>query len=294
MNIIKKQMIKKILKNILQYFLAVIISLAIALMLRVFAVDFYSIPSDSMRPALEPGDFIMVNKLCYGARMYRNFDFLEDGTEPQTYRVKGYSNVEHNDVIVFNYPYLKKRDSIKMNLSVFYVKRCIALPGDTLKAVNGYYEVNGKQGFGNIEGQKTLSSLEGFEGIYRYTISPTNKAYQWDVKDFGPILIPAKGSSIEITADILGLYMRQIVYETKGVIRIDEGQVYLNDQLLTRYTFTRNWYFMAGDNVLNSQDSRYIGFVPEEFLVGKVARILTAKDKESGKYRWSRFFKKVE
>lgn len=287
-------MIKKILKTTLQYLLAVIISLAVALMLRIFVVDFYSIPTDSMRPALEPGDFIMVNKLCYGARMYRNFDFLEDGTEPQTYRVKGYSDVKHNDVIVFNYPYLKKRDSVKMNLSVFYVKRCIALPGDTIRGVDGFYEVNGKQGFGNLEGQKALASLQDFEGIYRYTIAPTDKAYQWDVKNFGPILIPAKGSRIEITVDILGLYMRQIVYETQGVIRKHEGQVYLNDQPLNSYTFTRNWYFMAGDNVLNSQDSRYIGFVPEEFLVGKVARILTAKDKESGKYKWARFLKKVE
>lgn len=286
-------MIKKILKNILHYFLAVVISLVIALALRIFAVDFYSIPSDSMQPALEPGDFIMVNKLCYGARMYRNFDFLDNGSEPPTYRLKGYSKVRNNDVIVFNYPYLKKRDTIKMNLSVFYVKRCIAIPGDTLRIVDGYYDVNGKRNVGNPQGQETLSSTPGFHGIYRHTI-PYNKAYPWDVKNFGPLLIPAKGIKVDINTNNLCLYRKQIIYETQGVISLKNGKIYLNDKEITQYTFKNNWYFMAGDNVMNSQDSRYIGLVPEEYLVGKVSLILTAKDRESGKYRWARFFKKVE
>lgn len=73
---------KKIIKNILQYIAVIVISLVIAILLRLFVVDFYSIPSDSMQPTIEPGDFIMVNKLSFGARMYKNFDFLKDRTEP--------------------------------------------------------------------------------------------------------------------------------------------------------------------------------------------------------------------
>ena len=61
---------KNIIKTILQYFLAIVLSLAIALLLRLFVVDFYSIPSDSMSPAIEPGDFILVDKLSFGARNY--------------------------------------------------------------------------------------------------------------------------------------------------------------------------------------------------------------------------------
>lgn len=286
-------MIKKILKTIFQYFLAIVISLVIALLLRVFAVDFYSIPSDSMEPTLKPGDFIMVNKLCYGARMYKNFDFLDDGTEPETYRIKGFSKVKHNDVIVFNYPYLKKRDTVKMNLSTFYVKRCIALPGDSLRIVNGYYEVNGEKGFGNMENQSILASLPGFAGIYRYTITTDDDGPKWDVKNFGPMLIPGKGSRIRIRPTNFGLYKRQLFYETKGQMKMMDGKVYLNGKELDEYTFKHNWYFMAGDNVVNSQDSRYIGLVPEEYLVGKVVRVLSAKDRDSGKYKWERFLKKV-
>ena len=92
---------KKIIKNILQYIAVIVISLVIAILLRLFVVDFYSIPSDSMQPTIEPGDFIMVNKLSFGARMYKNFDFLKDRTEPETYRIKGFSKIHNGDVLVF-------------------------------------------------------------------------------------------------------------------------------------------------------------------------------------------------
>ena len=74
---------KKIIKNILQYIAVIVISLVIAILLRLFVVDFYSIPSDSMQPTIEPGDFIMVNKLSFGARMYKNFDFLKGNLPDQ-------------------------------------------------------------------------------------------------------------------------------------------------------------------------------------------------------------------
>ena len=124
---------KKVLKNILQYLGVVVISLLIAVALRLFVVDFYSIPSDSMEPAIEPGDFILVDKLSFGARMYRNFDFLEDKTEPETWRVKGFAPIRHGDVLVFNFPYSGGWNKISMHLSRFYVKRCIGVPGDTVQ-----------------------------------------------------------------------------------------------------------------------------------------------------------------
>ena len=99
---------KKIIKNILQYIAVIVISLVIAILLRLFVVDFYSIPSDSMQPTIEPGDFIMVNKLSFGARMYKNFDFLKDRTEPETYRIKGFSKIHNGDVLVFNFPYMSR------------------------------------------------------------------------------------------------------------------------------------------------------------------------------------------
>ncbi|MDO4843428.1 MAG: S26 family signal peptidase [Bacteroidales bacterium] len=48
------------------------------------------------------------------------------------------------------------------------------------------------------------------------------------------------------------------------------GRVSLDGKVLGEYTFKHNWYFLGGDNVLNSRDSRYFGLVPEEYIVGIV------------------------
>jgi len=50
---------------------------------------------------------------------------------------------------------------------------------------------------------------------------------------------------------------------------------------------------MGGDNMWNSQDSRYLGPIPEEFIIGKATLILTAKDPETKAYRWRRFFTRI-
>lgn len=110
-----------------------------------------------MSPAIEPGDFIMVNKLSFGARIYKKFDFLENQTKPELWRVKGYAPIQHGDVLVFNFPYSKGWNKIQINPSRFYVKRCIGIPGDTLCIRDAFYEINGKQGFGNLKDQQMIA-----------------------------------------------------------------------------------------------------------------------------------------
>ena len=110
---------KKVIKSIFQYVGAILLAIVIAALLRFFIVDFYSIPSDSMYPTIEPGDFIVVNKMYMGARFYKNFDFL-DGAHPETVRTPGFSSLKRNDVIVFNFP-THTNGRWDMDLGTFYV-----------------------------------------------------------------------------------------------------------------------------------------------------------------------------
>ena len=274
------------LKDTLQFLMMITISLGVAVLLRLFAVDFYSIPSDSMSPAIEPGDFIMVNKLSFGARMYRNFDFLENGSEPETWRVKGFSPIRHGDVVVFNFPYARSWDKISMHLSKFYVKRCIGIPGDTLRIREGFYEINGKRGFGNLRDQEMIGNFKGIfpPGIF-HTI-PFDFRMGWNIRNMGPLYIPRQGDVVRLDSVSIRLYQKMMEYEnrTKGKVQT----VNTNS-----YTFRTNWYFMAGDRMWNSQDSRYIGLIPEEFIVGKATRILYSKDRETGEFYWDRFLKRI-
>ncbi|MEI3154440.1 MAG: signal peptidase I [Odoribacter sp.] len=286
--------IGKIVKNGLYYAVGMVGALFVALMLRLFVVDFFVVPSDSMLPAIEPGDFILVDKLSFGARMCCNFDFLEKKTEPVTWRIRGFSGIHHNDVVVFNFPYTKGWGKIRMNLSRFYVKRCIGLPGDTLSISDGFYEINGQRGFGNVQGQQVLAENKGDFSKSIYQTFPFNKRLNWNILNMGPLYIPRQGSKMIMNPVNVSIYKKLIEYESGKQVQVKRNQVFCGDSLLSSWCFRRNWYFMAGDHILNSQDSRYIGLIPEEFIVGKARLILTAKIPVTEEYRWKRFFTRIK
>jgi signal peptidase I len=112
----------------------------------------------------------------------------------------------------------------------------------------------------------------------------------WTVDDYGPMWIPKKGATIELTPLNVNRYKRSIsVYEGN---KFDEknGQYLINDKPATSYTFKMDYYWMMGDNRHNSLDSRFWGFVPEDHVVGKASLIWFSYDNGP---RWSRIFSKI-
>lgn len=98
--------------------------LLVVLVVRSFIVEPFQIPSESMRPTLEVGDFILVNKFSYGLRLpVVNTKILDLG-EP-----------ERGDVVVFRYP---------QDPSVDYIKRIVAVPGDHVSYLGKQLYVNGE------------------------------------------------------------------------------------------------------------------------------------------------------
>jgi len=118
--------------------------------------------------------------------------------------------------------------------------------------------------------------------------------YRWNIKDFGPLYIPAQNDKLELNQQNIVLYKPLIQYETQQTITVKEGRLFLGEEPLSSYTFTRNYYFMAGDNVTGSYDSRYWGFVPEDHVVGKPKFTWLSLDKDKSfpkNIRWKRMFR---
>ncbi|MBQ3610269.1 MAG: signal peptidase I, partial [Bacteroidaceae bacterium] len=120
--------------NLADRLLTVMVCLSVAIviyfLMQTTTVCTFRIPTDSMQPALQPGDNILINKWVMGARIFDIWEAAEE-KEVEIYRLPGLGKVKRNDVLVFHYPYPRSNDSLSMHLLKYYVKRCIALPGDT-------------------------------------------------------------------------------------------------------------------------------------------------------------------
>lgn len=116
----------------------------------------------------------------------------------------------------------------------------------------------------------------------------------WTIKNFGPFPIPRKGQIVEMNRKNWILYHRLIFWEQKKRPVYHEGTVAFGDSLITTYCFEKNYYFLAGDKLDNSKDSRYWGVLPEEFIVGRAEYIWLSRNRWSGKINWKRFMKKIQ
>ena len=272
--------------------LAAIIVVASYYLCRIFIADQFVIPSDSMYPTLQIGDRVWVNKLIKGARIYNDIDSASSSTL-QSWRTRGMRNIERNNILIFNYPINDNRISFKINY--VYAKRCIALPGDSISAIDGYYKNSNYEGvLGNEKTQEYLSKYPDsllHESI-RNTITFSRNKYPWSIKNFGPIYVPRKGDVIKLNAENALFYSKILEFETGKKIRVNSaGKVYLGDEPVSYHIFTNNYYFMAGDNVINSGDSRYWGFVPEDYIVGVVGFIPYSIDKYTNEIKYDRLLK---
>jgi signal peptidase I len=247
-----------------------------------------------MNPVVIPGDFILVEKWTYGARILTRYKFGRYQEPPAT-RMPGTGNIHRGDVVVFNFPYRECDDTLCMNLNLCLIKRCVGLAGDSLSIVNGCYHIVGLTDTAcNVSKQKKILSLNNRQEFSYMNIFPYDTAFHWDVINFGPLYIPAAGSSIPLTSRNYILFRKLIAYETSAEVCMKDSVVYINNSLAQSYTFRENWYFMAGDHTINSYDSRYFGLIPEKYVIGKALVILSSKEIHTGKTRWERMLKHIE
>jgi signal peptidase I len=229
-----------------------------------------------------------------------------------------------------------------------YIKRCVALPGDSLRIEHGQVYVNDQKQkhFENMQynyyvktnGTKinsvllermninrndinyipssslyqmpltteNLKKIRNFSNVVNvrkyentspravnHVVFPFDSAYPWTEDNFGPLYVPEKGKTVQLTLHNLPLYERIIETHEGNALTVKDSTIYINGSATREYTFQMDYYFMMGDNRHNSADSRYWGFVPENHVVGKAVFIWLSVDKYGSfidRIRWNRLF----
>lgn len=261
---------------------------------RIFLFDQFITPTESMIPTLLTGDRIIVDKRVFGARIYSDFNFDKNGSDLNSWRTRGMREISYNDIVVFNFPHHDGK--INFVINNVYAKRCVGVPGDTISILNGHFRNNNyKSAIGVEECQNQFAQMpDSIFPSFVLNSMPWDGHLPWTIKNFGPLYLPRKGDYVRLSAKEGCLYRMLLEWETGKSISFDweKDSVYANGKPLESHVFTHGYYFMCGDNVSNSNDSRYWGLVPEEYIVGGVSRISYSIDPKTGKYRKDRILKK--
>jgi signal peptidase I len=247
------------MKRLLKILVLVII---IALILKSFIVDAFKIPTGSMKNTLLEGDFILVNKAAYS--ICTPYQIPLWGKRLDRTELISTGKPEFNDIVAFEIP-ANYYDPDAEDYSVL-VKRIIGLPGDTI-------EIKDQILFINHIKYRTPSYIQlnldesPIEKINKDLFPYNNK---WSLENYGPIVIPKKGMTVELNPKNILLWQNAINTDYgKKIVSVEGTVVNLNNQPLREYTFEKDYYFVLGDNRKNSIDSRYFGYIPQEWIIGE-------------------------
>jgi len=134
---------------------ALLFAVVAASLIRWIFLEPFTIPTASMEKSLLVGDFLFVSKMHYGTRIPKtplqvplthqkiwgtDIPSYSDAIQLPYYRLPGFSDVERNDVVVFNYPV---EFQFPPDLKTNYIKRAIGIAGDEIEIINGNLHVNG-------------------------------------------------------------------------------------------------------------------------------------------------------
>lgn len=370
-----------------EWFDSVLFAVVAATLIRWIFFEAFAIPTPSMENSLMVGDYLFVSKLHYGVRTPKTPlqlplthqtiwgttipSYLKWIQLPQ-FRLPGFSEVKRGDAVVFNLP-VEHPDQVEryamvlpdihphpVDLRVNYIKRCVAVAGDTLEVKAGQVYINNVPQVNpariqneyfvavttsinenKVFRENGISDFHVYTETYQDTIAsndrngyivfttptiaeilkkydfvkevqllslgkdvaesylyPNSPLVKWNKDNYGPVVIPKKGTTVKLTPENIALYGEVIKnYDGNENVVLSDSRIELNGSAITTYTFQQDYYFMMGDNRHNSADSRYWGFVPGDHVVGKAVFVWLSVDPNPTswykKIRWDRVFRSI-
>jgi signal peptidase I len=243
------------------FFRDLVFVLASFFFLNSFVLASFEVPTGSMENEIMTGDFLFVNKFIYGGTTPRTIPFTN--IRLPWFRLPPLRHVERGDVIVFEFPGM--REEVQSPEFMFYLKRAVALSGDTIQVARRILLVNGKPS-PIPRNMKFNSLIPKPAGYADPKIFPKGAPFNED--NWGPVVVPKKGDVVDLNIESLRRWQTFIEREGHRVNVDDGGRILVDGVECKQYVVERNYLFGMGDNRDNSLDSRFWGFIPEENIVG--------------------------
>lgn len=264
---------RRFLHTFLKWFGAFALVVGIVVCIRVFCIESYQISTQSMEETLHQGDYILVNKIHDKKKSYQN------------------------KVILFTSPL--SRDSVNTPL---FISRCIGMPGDTIRINNEGYTVNGrktprspyslssffitlkykdlllknldklhiplrdykKEEFGYMF---SLTSFEEYQ-LREELSSDVNKHLVAQQMQEYMLIVPQKNKAYPLDAASITACKEIILNEAEGKAVFRDGKLFLDGRETNFFFFKQDYYWVLSDNINEAIDSRHLGFIPADHIVG--------------------------
>lgn len=278
-------MAKRSLISVTRWLATIVLLAGIVMAVRNFCMESFRVSTDSMEVALHKGDYILVNKLP-----------IKD-------------NPGRNRVVLFTSPLLK--DTVSEPL---FLSRCIGMPGDTIRISNDGYRVNGKliphsprslstyivtqDALDEVLGiQKKLNiplrnlkeepfgisfSLTSFEEYQlREELSEdANIRFLRNSMESYELIVPQKGRAYRLDAAALTACREAIQAEAGDKAVFCDGKLFLDGREAAFFFFDQDYYWMLSDNANEAVDSRHLGFIPRDHIVGNAWLCWYSKERQ--------------
>lgn len=238
--------------------------------------------SASMENTVATGETIVVEKCSFGLST-RNLPIVLNTVVPYR-RLVTFRLPRRSETIVFRHT--GKRDDASISDMQLYMKRCIAIAGDVVEVRNGSVYVNGML----MEKPSTAAATTveptlqlSIDEEQRYQTFPSGLLFT--SHNWGPMRVPSKGDTLVMDAD--GFHQWQTFVRAEGH-DVDVDAQSIDGTAASVYVVERDYIFVLGDNRENSLDSRFIGFVAADDVIGTPLMVVRSTDPETGNIAWNR------